>query len=84
MYERQHIAVRLGPQSRAKGEDQMALTKEPPATISVEAASRILGISRRTAYKHVRSGAIPSIRLGTHIKIPTHRLVDLLDGKPAA
>ena len=63
----------------------MAVTRDMPVTISVESAGRVLGISRRTAYKHVRSGAIPSIRLGTGtIKVPTHRLIALLDGRTEA
>lgn len=63
----------------------MAVTRDPPATISVASAARVLGIGTRTAYKHVHSGAIPSIRIGTGIiKIPTHRLIALLDGKTEA
>lgn len=39
-------------------------------TITVEEAARILGISRNTAYAHVKNSFIPSVRLGRRIVIP--------------
>ncbi|MDP8928189.1 MAG: helix-turn-helix domain-containing protein [Actinomycetota bacterium] len=35
-----------------------------PATITVEQAGALLGISRRSAYRAAASGHIPTIRLG--------------------
>ncbi len=49
-----------------------------PATISLEQAGEILGVSRRTAYRAAARGQIPTIRLGRRIFVPTARLLDLL------
>lgn len=40
-------------------------------TMTVEEAGNLLGISRSTAYEAVRSGDIPSIRLGRRLLVPT-------------
>lgn len=40
------------------------------ATVSVEEAARILGISRGTAYTAVHNGDIPSFRIRKRILIP--------------
>ena len=53
-------------------------------TITVTEAARLLGISRAMAYECVRAGEIPSIKLGTRILIPRHRLLELLDGNQSA
>ena len=58
-------------------------TEQP--TMDVEAVGEALGVSRSTAYEAVRSGEIPSIRIGRRIVVPTaavRRLLQL-DG-PAA
>lgn len=47
-------------------------------TITVTEAAVWLGISRQTAYQEVRTGAIPSIRLGRRILVPVHALEVLL------
>lgn len=49
-----------------------------PATITLEQASQLLGVSRRTAYRAAARGQIPSIRLGRRIFVPTARLLELL------
>lgn len=51
------------------------------STLTVEDAARILRISRRSAYAAVARGEIPSVRIGKRILIPTHRLIELLDGQ---
>jgi excisionase family DNA binding protein len=38
----------------------------------------LLGISRGLAYEAVRTGALPSLRVGRRILIPTARLLALL------
>ncbi len=48
-------------------------------TVTVTEAASILGISRSTAYELVRTGGLPSLRLGRRIVVPTHALIDLLD-----
>ncbi len=58
-----------------------------PATMSVDAAARYLGISRSHAYDLVRAGELPHLRLGRRILIPTRDLDALLGrgaGGPAS
>lgn len=45
------------------------------ATISVPEAGELLGIGRDRAYKAVREGQIPSLRLGNRILVPVPRLL---------
>jgi excisionase family DNA binding protein len=49
--------------------------------VSVEEAARILGVSRRSAYRHAKTGALPTVRIGGRIVVPIHRLAALLDGE---
>jgi excisionase family DNA binding protein len=49
-----------------------------PATMSVEEAGRVLGVSRRSAYRAVARGEIPSVKVGRRLLVPTQRLFDLL------
>lgn len=53
-----------------------------PATISLEQAGELLGVSRRTAYRAAARGQIPTIRIGRRWFVPTARLLDLLGLKP--
>lgn len=55
----------------------------PAATMTVEEAAQLLGIGRATAYNAVRSGEIPSIRIGRRIVVPKRKLLELLRGEPA-
>jgi len=47
--------------------------------LSVEEARELLGLSRGLTYEAVRSGHIPSIRIGRRILIPRAALQRLLD-----
>ena len=47
-------------------------------TMTVDEAAACLGLSRGTAYQAVRTGSIPSIRVGRRILVPTHALESLL------
>lgn len=49
-------------------------------TISVTEAAQLLGIGRGTAYECVRTGELPSIKLGRRIVIPKRALQALVDG----
>ena len=52
-------------------------------TLTVEEAGDALGISRASAYEGVRTGEIPSIRVGRRIVVPTaalRRLLGIDDG----
>ena len=48
------------------------------ATITVEEAARILGISRGSAYEAVRRGDIPTIRIGKRLIVPVAALGRML------
>jgi excisionase family DNA binding protein len=49
-----------------------------PLTLTVEQTAKVLGISRSTAYELVRTGDIPSLRLGRRIVVPLPRLASVL------
>jgi excisionase family DNA binding protein len=53
-----------------------------PATITVEEAGELLGLSRSAAYRAASEGQLPTIRFGRKLKVPTPRLLALL-GAPA-
>lgn len=47
-----------------------AATPAVPATITVEEAGRILGISRSAAYRAAKRGEIPTLRIGRRLVVP--------------
>jgi excisionase family DNA binding protein len=47
-------------------------------TLTVEEAAKVLGIGRGLAYEGVRSGAIPSVRIGRRVVVPVAALRELL------
>jgi excisionase family DNA binding protein len=49
-----------------------------PLTLTVEQTAKLLGIGRSTAYELVRTGDIPSLRLGRRIVVPIAQLADRL------
>lgn len=49
--------------------------------VSVEEAAEMLGVSRGTAYNLVRTGDIPSLKLGRRIVVPLQRLLALVEGE---
>ena len=51
-----------------------------PRTYTVDEAAELLGISRNGAYEGVRSGQIPSIRIGKRILVPKAALERMLAG----
>jgi excisionase family DNA binding protein len=50
------------------------------ATLTIEEAARVLGVSRGVAYDSARRGELPVIRLGRRLLVPKARLEDLLGG----
>lgn len=55
-------------------------------TMTVEESGELLGISRSTAYDAVRTGQIPSIRVGRRLLVPTaaiRRMLQLDDATGA-
>ncbi len=49
------------------------------ATLSVEETAEVLGIGRNSAYEGVRTGQIPSIRIGKRILVPRIALERILE-----
>ena len=53
--------------------------EEEKLTLTVNEASRVLGISRGLAYSMVKTGEIPSVRFGKRVLIPRRALERLLE-----
>ena len=49
-----------------------------PLVLTVEEVADVLRISRGAAYDGVRSGSIPSVRVGRTIRVPRHALAAML------
>ncbi|KKF01588.1 helix-turn-helix domain-containing protein [Mycolicibacterium obuense] len=59
--------------------------REGPPTVSIETAAQYLGVSRGFAYRMVKSGHLPVIRLsGTRMRVPAAKLLRLLEGESDA
>ena len=52
---------------------------ETRATVSVEEAARILGISRGLAYQMVHQGKMPVLRFGRRMVVPKRAIERLLE-----
>jgi excisionase family DNA binding protein len=52
---------------------------DEPLALSVEAAARLLGISRTLAYESVARGELPAVRLGKRLVVPRRALDQLLE-----
>ncbi|MCJ2116555.1 helix-turn-helix domain-containing protein [Methylobacterium sp. J-001] len=61
-------------------DDIMRVLTEP--TVDVELAGRVLGISRKTAYRARETGEIPSIKIGRQYRVPTAKLREMLGLPP--
>ena len=47
-------------------------------TFTVTEAAEIIGVGRSTLYEFVKSGRVPSLRLGRRVVIPTHVIESML------
>jgi excisionase family DNA binding protein len=56
----------------------MATPTTLPSTLTVEQASRILGLPLRTTYRAAARQQIPTLRIGRRLLVPTRRFLDLL------
>ncbi|MBE3588014.1 MAG: helix-turn-helix domain-containing protein [Thermoanaerobacteraceae bacterium] len=50
-----------------------------PAFLTVEEVAGILRLKRSTAYEYMRQGIIPSIRLGSFIRVLRARLIERME-----
>ena len=55
---------------------------EERLTMTVEEAAQALGVSRSLAYDAVRTGQIPSIKIGRRVLVPRSQLADMLHPPP--
>ncbi len=53
---------------------------EKKQTLTVRETARILGIGRNSAYEAVRTGTIPSLRIGKRIIVPRAVVERMLSG----
>ena len=56
----------------------MQTTDDYPATMTIEQAGELLGLSRSSAYRAAARGELPTLRFGRRLIVPTGRLLDLL------
>jgi excisionase family DNA binding protein len=56
----------------------MSALPEMPHVLTVEEVARLLRVGRSAAYAAARSGELPTIRIGRAIRVPRHRLAQLL------
>jgi excisionase family DNA binding protein len=64
--------------TKQTGDFARSKADSPRRTISVEEAATVLGISRGSAYANVKTGAIPTIRIGKRLLVPKAALEKLL------
>ncbi len=55
--------------------------KEEALTLSIEHASRLIGVSRTTAYRMVRDGDLRAIRVGRRVLVLKKPLMELLEAE---
>lgn len=55
-----------------------------PATMTVQEAGELLGISRRSAYRAAARGELPTLRLGRRLVVPTTKLLAMLGVEEAS
>ncbi|MGC2374261.1 MAG: helix-turn-helix domain-containing protein [Solirubrobacteraceae bacterium] len=56
----------------------MTALSDMPAVLTIEEAARELRIGRSAAYAAARAGELPTIRLGRSLRVPRHRLAEML------
>ncbi|MGU3537742.1 helix-turn-helix domain-containing protein [Methylobacterium sp. A54F] len=57
-------------------DDIMKVLTQP--TVDVVLAGRVLGVGRNTAYKAIRDGSIPAVKVAGQYRVPTARLRQIL------
>jgi excisionase family DNA binding protein len=69
-------------QSRSSQSGAQGSTNAARLAMTVEETAARLGISRPTAYEAVKTGSIPSIRIGRRVLVPIAALERLFGGDP--
>ncbi len=52
--------------------------EEMPATLTIEQASEVLGVSIRSGYRAAHRGQIPIMRIGRRLFVPTRPFFEML------
>jgi excisionase family DNA binding protein len=68
-------------EGRNMTEEREKHDKDKALTLSVEHAARLIGISRATAYRMVRSGDLPAVRIGRRVLILKKPLMEMLEAE---
>lgn len=64
----------------SKDREEAIVEKAHKVTLSVPEVAQLLGVSRNVAYRAVREGQIPALRIGRRVVIPLASLDSLLSG----
>ena len=75
----QRIAEALEPLILRLSMQQPAKKEQLPATMSAFEAAEFLGIGRNAVYEAVHRGDLPSLKINSRIRIPTHALLKKLE-----
>lgn len=61
----------------------LAEVRDWPPTVNVDHAALALGVSRAALYAAISEGTAPVrvIRVGHRLKVPTHSLLEVLEGR---
>jgi excisionase family DNA binding protein len=77
----EYVVEFMGPkwveQVNAKAKEDL-LKQHLPLALSVKEAAKLISVAPSRIYEGVRRNEIPSIRMGSRILIPTHKLMELL------
>jgi excisionase family DNA binding protein len=78
--------LRAGINATPGGWADDASTRDPlPGVVrqvlNVEDVANLLGVSRERVYESIRSGAIPAVRMGRRVLVPTQELRSWLAGR---
>ncbi len=56
----------------------MQTADDYPATMTIEQAGQLIGLSRSSAYRAAARGELPTLRFGRRLLVPTLRLLNML------
>jgi excisionase family DNA binding protein len=75
----QRLAEALEPLILRLWTQQPVRQEQLPPTMSATEAGEFLGIGRNAVYEAVHRGDLPSLRISSRIRIPTHALLKKLE-----
>jgi excisionase family DNA binding protein len=75
----QRLAEALEPALLRISTQQSVRQDQLPPTMSVPEAAEFLRVGKSAVYEAVRTGNVPSLRIGRRIRVPSHALLKRLD-----